>query len=299
MKKLIPLFIISLSFILPSIVKGQEVIEIEPLFEYPVAPESLENIHDKSNYLVEHFWDNFDFKNKNTVDQNALNDAFRVYAVPLRWADKQKAIFWTDKLLSKISKNPTLMLQFTKAAEEALYSPRADVWVDEIYVKFLAALDANTKIPEGRKTRYHKQFMALKDCQVGNFSPRFAFKGRNGKDENYIPMTTVSILIFGDPTLVDWRISRMKLETNMALRQAVDKGQIRIQFFVPKEMDNWESEVSNYPSTWVVGCAPGVEEKYDLRMTPSFYVIGSDGKIIKKNTTLDDAVYEALSQVNK
>ncbi len=61
-----------------------EVIEIEPLFEYPVAPEEIISLSDKSNWLMQHFWDNMDFKKKDAVNQSALNDAFRVFTLPMQ-----------------------------------------------------------------------------------------------------------------------------------------------------------------------------------------------------------------------
>lgn len=82
MKLFTPLLLfLLLSTAVPSTGMAQDVITIEPLFEYPTAPEELPTINEKSDYLVEHFWDRMDFKSKSTVDQNALNDAFRVYAV--------------------------------------------------------------------------------------------------------------------------------------------------------------------------------------------------------------------------
>ena len=111
-------------------VAAQDVIEIQPLFEYPTAPEELNSLADKSDYLVEHFWDSMNFKNKTTVDQTALNHAFRVYTAPLRWANRDKALVSVNKLIESIQKNPALFIQFTKAAEENMYGPRAEVWVD-------------------------------------------------------------------------------------------------------------------------------------------------------------------------
>ena len=34
---------------------AQDIIEIQPLFEYPSAPEELATLEEKSDYLVEHF----------------------------------------------------------------------------------------------------------------------------------------------------------------------------------------------------------------------------------------------------
>lgn len=139
-KKLTAIISICAAIASPACASAQEIIEIDPLFQYPSAPEELSSIQDKSNYLVNHFWEPMDFKDKKAVDQNALNDAFKVYCVPMRWADKERALVSVDKLIEKISKNPTLLIQFTKAAEENLYSPRADVWIDEVYLRFLNAI---------------------------------------------------------------------------------------------------------------------------------------------------------------
>lgn len=292
-------FAIFLIMASPILVSAQEIIEIKPLFEYPVAPEELTTIDEKSNYLVEHFWDPLDFKAKASVDQHALNDAFRVYTVPMRWADKTKTTVSTDKLLEKLSKNPVLLTQFMKAAEENLYGPRAEVWIDEIYLKFLEAIVKNKKIPASRKNRYQNQLNILKNTTVGGKAPEFKFTGIDGKDRRYFPMTTPTLIFFGDPTSSDWRMWRLKMETNTALVKAIDKGQLNIMYMVDSELPGWNKEVASYPSTWIVGCAPDIRDTYDLRATPSVYLIGSDGNIILKNAVAETAVEKALELVQQ
>ncbi len=297
MKYKIALLLTGLSLLSTPEAFPQEVIEIPPLFEYPSAPESLETMTDRSNYLVDHFWEPLDLKSKKAVDQNALNEALRIYSVPLRWADKARATAATDKLIEKLSKNPTLLLQFTKAAEETLYGPRADVWIDEIYLKFLNAIVKNKKIPENRRAKYEKQLKKISGCALGTTPPEFKFTGRNGKSETYYPMTTVSIMIFGNPADTDWRMARLRMETNTRLKQAVDQGKISIHYIIPFEKKDWESDVASYPANWVVGMAPDLADLYDLRMSPSIYLIGSDGKIISKNIALDTAINQALESI--
>lgn len=275
----------------------QEALEIDPLFEYPVAPEELKTIEEKSNYLVEHFWDPFDFKNKTTVDQHALNHAFFVYTTPIRYADKTKALAQTDKLIDKISKNPTLLTQFTKAAEENLYGQRAEVWIDEVYIKFLEAIVKNKKVNSKRKEKYQSQLTTLKNTIVGEKAQEFKFIGIDGKDARYFPMSTPTILIFGDPTQSEWRMWRLKLETNTSLVKALEQGKLNIIYIVDSDLPGWNKEVSSYPSSWTVGCAPEISKIYDLRTAPAFYLVGSDGKIILKNVVAEVAVNKALDLV--
>lgn len=278
---------------------AQEIIQIEPLFEYPMAPEELTTLTDKSNYLIEHFWDSMDFKSTTAVDQNALNDAMKVYSVPMRWADLPKAVNAIDKLIERISKNPTLLTQFTKAAEEVIYGPRAEYWIDAVYIKFLNAFVKNKKIPAARKVKYEKQLQTLQNTLAGQKAPTFDFTGKNGKSQKYMPMSTPTIIIFGDPSLTDWRLTRLKMETNIPLRQAVEQGKLNILFIIPFQMDNWENEVTNYPATWAVGIAPSIADIIDLRANPSAYYIGGDGNIILKNANVESAVIEALGNLQQ
>lgn len=274
-----------------------QVIEIEPLFEYPTAPEELESLSDKSNYLVQHFWDSFDFKNKQAVDQNALNDAFRVYVTPLMWAEADKSLASLNKLLNNISKNPTLLQQFARAAEENLYGPRAEYWVDDIYVEVLNSVLKNKKIPEKKREKYARQLHILNNSKVGNTAPSFSFKSATGENNNYFPMSTPTLLIFGNPLDPDWTLRRLRLETNVNLSEALDKGKINILYIVTGPLDGWQKETTNYPSKWVVGEADNITDEVDVRSLQSAYVIGSEGKILAKNLPPEEGVKMILGLV--
>ena len=270
--------------------KAQTIIEIEPLFEYPIAPEELPSLTEKSDYLAQHFWDSFDFKNKSSVDQLALNDAFRVYLAPLRWANYDISVASVDKLIEKVQGNPTLLFQFTKAAEENLYGPRAEVWSDDIYIKFLNALLKNKKIPDSRKNRFKKQAKVIEDTRIGAIAPSFSFTNTSGEVSQYFPMSTPTIIIFGDPDDTDWRLTRLKTETNSNLTDALNKGKINILFILPDLKENWQDLVSNYSPKWVTGASENIKDIYDIRLLPAIFVIGNDGKIIMKNISLENAI---------
>ncbi|MDE6443321.1 MAG: DUF5106 domain-containing protein, partial [Muribaculaceae bacterium] len=295
LKRLLSLIVFSTGMALVS--PAQHLIEIQPLFEYPVAPEELPTMYDKSNYIVEHFWDSFDLKSKTAVDQNALNHAFKVYATAMRFADREKTLNANQKLLNNLVKNPVLLLQFTKAAEETLYGPRAEFWIDEIYLQFLKGVTSNKKIAQNRRLKYDKQMKVIKETAEGNVAPVFHFKDRNGKDAFYRPMSTPTLIIFGDPWNTDWRLDRLKMESNLNLIQALDKGKVNILFIYPGDKEGWENQVSNYSEKWNVGKGEKLEEIYDLRITPAIYVISSEGKILEKNVPLSVAVSSLLDKV--
>ena len=73
---------------------------VEPLFKYPEAPPFIENLGDRSDFLMDNFWKEMNFKQK-VVNQAALQHAFEVYSAPMRWAQKGKVISSVKALLKK------------------------------------------------------------------------------------------------------------------------------------------------------------------------------------------------------
>lgn len=272
-------------------------IVIEPLFEYPVAPEDIIDLKGKSNYLVEHFWDGLDFKNKNTVDQNALNDAFAVYASTMRWADKAVVEKSVDRLINTYSKNKALTIQFTKAAEEALYGERTKFWIDEVYMRFLDAFIANKKIPAERKQRYIRQHTILKNSMVGELAASFEFTSPSGATEHFRP-GLLTVIEFGDPGCEDCQRSKLKMQMNVKFSRLLEQGLVNVLFIVPDPDEGWQEALAGYPKDWHVGASESVADIYDLRAgNPTFYVIGKDGKIIAKNINVTQAMNLAIEQV--
>lgn len=297
MKKYFIIFLITF-FSISFNVKAQEIIEVKPLFDYPVVPDGIESLEERCNYIVKNFWNDFNFKTKEAVDQYALNNAFQVYASAMPYASLKEVDSSVNKLIDQISGNPLLLIQFTKAAEESLYGPRAELWIDDVYLKFLDAINKNKKIADSRKNRYKSQADPLRESKVGCKAPNFDFTDLNGEVKKYYPMSTPTIIIFGNPDNTDWRLARLRLDSNFKLGDALDKGKVNILYIVPVQIKNWKDNVTNYNPRWTIGQSDDVSSHYDIRIDPTIYLIGSDGNIINKNMNLDQAVNLVLDIIN-
>ena len=274
------------------------ILYVEPLFEYPTAPEELKEFSEKCDWLVENFWAPLDVKNKDAVDQVKLNHAFKVYATAAQYASKDKVNVALDKLMKSIQKNPTLLVQFTKAAEENIYGPRAEVWIDELYVKILRGALSCKKFPQSRKARYEEQLKQLENTLMGGAPAMFEFKRANGDDARYFPMSTPTVIIFGDPDCDDCRMSRLRMEANVAFSKAVADGRLNVLYIIPDPDEGWEKKLEGYPKAWTVGASDTVSEIYDLRDIPDIYLIDSDGKIAGKHLGTMAAIQQSLQLLN-
>lgn len=273
-----------------------EVIIVDPLFEYPVAPEELTTLWDKSNWLMQHFWDQMDFKKKDALNQAAVNDAMKVYSFPMQWADKVEVDKSVDKLVAQLQKNPTLMVQFTKAAEEALYGERASLLIDEVYIKFLNGILKSKKISKARKVRYERQLNQLQNTKIGELAPAFTFTTPTGNPGTYEPIGVFTIIEFGDPDCDDCRHAKLKMETDVMFSKLVEKGLVNILFIVPDPEEGWQTKMTGFPANWVIGASDTVSDKLDIRKTPSFFIIDKDGKLMAKNVNVENAIRIALKE---
>lgn len=270
-------------------------IVIQPLFDYPTPPESIEGLQERCDWLAEHFWDSMNFKDKTTVDQNALNHAFGVYVSTMMYADAQKVNSAVDQLIQRISKNPALTLQFAKAAEENLYGPRAEYWIDPVYIKFIDNVINNKNIKKDRKSRYERISKILKNTLQGTVPPEFDYITPDGKPSHYHPNGVITVIEFGEPDCDDCRLSKLKMDTNVKFSSLVDKGKINVLFINPSPTAGWQEKMKDYPSKWYVGASESVSDLYDLRMKPAIYVIDREGKIAVKNINVETAMTIASS----
>lgn len=268
---------------------------IQPLFEYPTAPEEMENLEQRSNFLMEHFWEKMDFKSKQSVDQNALNDAFGVFVAPMQYADETIADASVARLIASIAKNPTLSIQFAKAAEESLYGQRALWWNDEVYLKFLNNVINNKSIKKERKLKYQRVARQLSNTLRGTVPPEFDYKTAEGKTAHYSPNGIITVIEFGDPDCTDCRHSKLKMETNVRFNNLVERGKINVLFINVDPQEGWEAKLADYPSTWHVGASDEVADIYDIRTSPTIYVIDREGRVAAKNISVETAMQIAAA----
>lgn len=283
---------------------ANEPIYVEPLFEYPVAPEEIDGLMEKSDYLMQHFWDKMDFSKNESVDQNALNDAFHLYASTMTFASRDAVLASVNDLVKKIKPNSTLTVQFVKAAEDSFYGPRAEMWSDEVYIPFLKTITANKKVSETRRARYAAQLSLLERMSPNARFPKIRMTLRDGRHKDFEPEKNRYTLVeFGNPDCDDCRFAKTKLTMATDLEDMLQAGELDIVFIVadavPEDQTAILEQFKSYPDNWIAGISYGADDVFDLRTTPSFYLLDKKGRIAGKNLDVMDAVKNLRNMIEK
>lgn len=270
---------------------------IPPLFEYVTAPDNLPDLQSRTDYLMDNFWNPFDFKKTEYVDQTALNHAFGVYTQAMPFASRKKVIDSVKKLIKNIKDKPVLSLQFTKAAEESLYGPRADIWSDEIYLMFLQNLIDNKKISSNKKNRYISQLNLLNRTAVGTDFPDIHLVTENGTLTKFKPDKEFRIVEFTLPDCDDCRYTNVKLDISGVVNDMIEDGRLDVMVVMTGE----PVKKDYFPEKWIALSSDNAGELMDLRIFPNFYIVDKNNKIRGKNLSVDGAIelLESLSQEKK
>lgn len=270
----------------------------EHYFPYPEPPEELENLTDRTNYLVTHFWDRCNL-NSAILNKEKFKGAFIDYVSFMPYADADVSHKSIDGLIEKFQKDPENLLTLAEIAEATLYNDEGDFVSDELFLPFAKAVANHKKIPSAQKARLAHEAKILEQSQVGMVAPEIEFTRPDGSKGRLSEINAAYILIFfNDPDCDECNIARVRLSADININQLIDEGYLKVVSIYPDEADKeWQESASNYNERWIVGAAPDVDEHYDMRNSPVIYYLNPRHKILSKTLVVDNLL-EAFRQVN-
>lgn len=287
--------IILVTFLLGLCASAQE----KPYFQLPLIPDSLTTLQQRTDFMVQHYWDFCDLK-KAFSSRDKMAESFHTYLSFMPYASADVAYASIGKFMDKISRQPDDVLFIGEQAEAILYSDTAEMQSDELYLLFAKAIADNKKVDKNSKLRYQHQAKILSRSQTGMIAPEFDYSDIMGATQHFAPDTTcvATILYFNDPDCSECNMAKLRLDADIKTNRLIDSGRVKIVSITPGGVtDQWQLKASSYPASWRIGASDEIDEIYDIRQTPSFYIIDNHGKIVLKNGDID-IVLRVMSMLN-
>lgn len=253
-------------------------------FELPKIPAELENIHDRTDYLIEHYWDFCDL-DKAFSSRDKMAEAFDTYISLMPIATVNTVYSVVPAFMKKISKKPANVLFIGELAESKLYSDSATFPNDELFVLFANEIINNKKVDKNSKLRYQHLVQVLTGSCEGAIVPPFEYTDLLGNKGTFAVDTTRvgTILFINDPDCDNCSRARLRLDTDILTRRMIENGKIDLYNIFPADGDaDWIEQSMNLPKEWHTVASEQVNELFDMRMMPMFYVINPNGVILLK-----------------
>ena len=280
--------IIRVAVVMIAFVAAPRMAAQDAYFQLPIVPDSLQGLQPRVDYLIEHYWDFCDF-NKAFNNRERMGESFRSYLNLMPHASARQAHKCIAKLLKTLEKRPDDLTFLANTAEQHVHSDTSEIYSDELYLPFIRAVVDNKRVDKSMKARYEHQVKVLSASQVGMSAPGFDYTDRDGNRCTFAPDSAeVTLIYFFDTECGDCHLARARLNADISTSRYLDAGLVRVVAISAEEPDEeWREKVKNFPLAWTVGSAPDIDTIYDIKSTPSFYILDENSVIRMKNANID------------
>ena len=259
----------------------------EPLFKYPVAPDTCSTLESRCDYIVTNFWENYDLT-KPIKDEERFAKAFEDYVDFFKYANRTIVLSAIRSLMFKAQSNASNFAKIGALAERALYGENAVYWSDEAYLPFAEAMAGSKQMKKDVRNHYSVQVEKIKRNELGATMPQIEWTdaGGNRRKLAEVKATGLVIVLLTDGGM-DSDMARLRLSTDVVINDMISQGEVAIVDITMGKADGaWMNKAKTYPENWLVGASSDLNKTLDVRFVPSAYIVDPQGKILNKNVSV-------------
>lgn len=263
----------------------------------PTVPSELRQPSERAAYVMQHFWDEMDWKDASLtgdaefMEQNSSN-FYSLFSL----TDSVSASDAVKRMLDGASADKKAYDRVAEIARLYLYESDSPVADDEAYLVVIDRLIMDKRLDEAELLRLEDMHQTLMRNRVGRRATDFEFidrEGCKGSLSEEVAKNKYTLLMFYDPDCHDCA----ELERHLSASSLLDGKGVGILMVSPYgEQDGlWLEHARTMPAGWAVArtANDGFEsdELYDIRITPTVYLLDRSGKVVAKNlniNTIDD-----------
>ena len=262
------------------------------LFAYPVAPDTCTTLESRCNYIVQRFWDNFDFtKPIPAENDSALASTMTDYFEIMLNANSNVGLASIRNMLFKAQANQPNFMKLVSIAEYILYMHPVSI-IDDVYLTFAQAAADASWMKSDAKNYYKSQIERINASKLGDKIVNCELFDATGRKMRLydVPLDSAkAVIVFftGDGSASS--ISRVRISTDVGINAALSAGQIKVLNIVvgDKAKQQVAADASQY-ADWTLLAMPDAAKKLDLLLLPSVFVLDENFEIINKNLTVDE-----------
>ena len=285
-----------------------ENLEARHTFELPEIPVVYTTDKSRSDFLVIHYWDRFDFED--TVrfrNDDEVEQAFANYLEVLTWVSPEKAAVSVDSLLRKAwradrhQEEKKAYDYFTGQLEHYLYEPNSPVRNDELYLIVLKRILGLSGLEPIRKVRPAYQYEELMCNRPGTSANPLSYITCTGQAGSLYHLKAPYVLLFFyDPDCPACQQMMPLLAESPVIRQMLRKKELTLlALYTDRNTELWREHVGEMPSEWLHAYDRDGEVRlkgtYSLRALPQLYLLDKDKKVLVKDGTFSQ-IENALIQ---
>lgn len=268
-------------------------------FILPQIPEIMKDSEERAKYLVMHYWDRFDFTDRNLIQRPEITEqAFVDYINILGYVPKENVDASLVYTLQKAESDTMMYVHFAELFEKYLYDPNSPFRNEEYYLPVLQEVVKSPLLTEEKRSRYGFQQEMTRQNRVGESANDFVYTVSSGQSFRlYDLKSEYTLLMFTNPGCSTCAAVTERLRESKELKDALamnspTRNMLTILALSPdNDLDEWNAHLREIPAQWVYAYDKSGEimtkRLYDIKAFPSLYLLNKDKKVILKDTSIE------------
>ena len=274
-------------------------VKVQDKFPFPAIPELLTSPGERRDYLLTHYWEQFDFADTTLVNNRDVTEqGFVNFIALLADGTSQEDLIrkslenWCRRFVS----SEYASLKLMDMADSYLYNPNSPFYNEYLYEIYLESLTKEFPEEDLRISRYNFILKLLKRNNPGSQATDFTYYLSDGSQRK-LSATPVKnnrlLLLFYDPECESCHEVLLQMASDATLAEAVRNGKLSVLAVYTEGNDEaWRKALPDMPKGWIVGTdreAIKLGALYDLKAMPSLYLLDGNKRVVLK-----DASYERI-----
>ncbi len=271
----------------------------------PALPPSTLKPEEHRAYMVDHYWDKFDFSDTlfiAEVDTAHMATAFAIYAAG--YVPDSLAHSAMSRLMKKASTSRCMFDYFLMLAEGVLHDPNSPLRNDEKYIPVLEAAVKSPYYDEYERMPYEFDLKIAMQNRVGHKANDFVYTLASERSARMHNVKAEYLLIFiSNPGCPMCRDIREQLMASPLLNELSERGKFKVLVIYPdNDLAAWREHLGDYPASWINAYDKGgvitQERLYDLKAIPALYLLDKDKRVMAKDCTDVEYIEHLISEAD-
>ena len=257
-------------------------------FVLPSIPNELNSEDERVEYLVLHYWDNYDFEDPYVFLEG---DIMLNYFSCLRIVSCQISNESIHQTLESASRSNQIFSLFIDTYRVYLFNPESYFCDYEKYFAVDEYVINNERITQSKKREFELERKVINSNRIGTTATDFVV---TDKDNNPIELYEIEaeylLVFFHNPNCGICAETKEKLSKSEVVGRMIDAGKLKVFAVCPyDEYDLWKA--MEYPDNWLSGYDKeqriNREYLYYFLESSSIYLLDKDKNILMKDVRLD------------
>lgn len=268
----------------------------ETSFPFPEIPAMLTQPEERKVYLLEHYWDRFNFadtalvNNREVTEQGFVNQiSLLADGVTPKKVVRESLKNWCSRFMPEAQARRVMM----QLADDYLYNPNSPFYNEGLYGVYLETMLEVLPEEDARRSSFDFKLRLLRRNKVGDKATDFTYYLPDGQKKS-LAATSVRgnrlLLVFYDPECESCHEVLREMTADASLAEVVKAGGVTVlAVYTEGNQEAWRKGLADMPEGWIIGTdRQKVKEEalYDLKAMPSLYLLDGQKRVLLKDAPL-------------